>query len=250
MFATACVLSYERPDFLRKSLETMIQHANYPLEIIVHDDGSKDPRVLVMLNRLLAEGKISTVIANRPGHNQGQGVALNRMFNAAQGDPIIKLDQDLVYQPGWLRESVRILDANRARIDGVAHPEGNPLEGEPAIGALGLFRYYAEPVHHEEMFVQGWGGEWEECKDFVGSAMVIPRDAWEAFGPFDQHSDAFAEDREFKMKLRAEGLALALPSGQDFVTNIGFGVGPSTVVVDHGQVATIHHEPHIIGGAE
>lgn len=244
MFATACVLSYERPDFLRQSIETMIEHADWPLEIIVHDDGSKDPRVNALLQGLLAEGKVSTVMLNPPGHNEGQGIALNRMFHAAQGDPIIKLDQDLVYQPGWLAESVRTLEANRARMQ----DPNNPLEGEPAIGALGLFRYPAEPVRYEDMFVQHWGGEWEECKDFVGSAMVIPRDAWEAFGPFDHHSDAFAEDREFKMKLRAEGLALALPSGGDLVVNVGFGVGPSTVVVDHGTVAGINHGPHIIGG--
>lgn len=244
MFATACVLSYERPDFLRQSIETMIQHADWPLEIIVHDDGSKDPRVNALLQALLAEGKVSTVMLNPPGHNEGQGIALNRMFSAAQGDPILKLDQDLVYQPGWLRESVAILEANRARMQ----DPNNPLEAEPPIGALGLFRYPAEPVRYEDMFIQHWGGEWEECKDFVGSAMVIPRDAWESFGPFDQHSDAFAEDREFKMKLRAEGLALGLPSGGDLVVNVGFGVGPSTVVVDHGTVAGIHHGPHIIGG--
>lgn len=246
-FATACVLSYERPDFLKQSIETMIQHASYPLEIIVHDDGSRDPRVNATLQALLAEGKVSTVMLNPAGHNEGQGVALNRMFSAAQGDPILKLDQDLMYQPGWLKRAVEVIDRNRNRFREMG--DRNPLAGEPLIGALGLFRYYAEPVHHQEMFLQAWGGEWEECKDFVGSAMVIPRDVWEAFGPFDQHSDAFAEDREFKMKVKEEGgLALALPSDEDLAVNVGFGVGPSTVVVDHGKVADIHHGPHIIGG--
>lgn len=243
-FASVCVLSYERPDFLRESIATMIERADYPLEIIVHDDGSRDPRVNALLQGLLAEGKVSTVIQNPAGHNQGQGVALNRMFHLAQGDPIVKADQDLIYHAGWLRECVGIINSNRVRME----VPSNPLKGEPAIGAVGLFRYPAEPVRYEDMFIQHWGGEWEQCKDFVGSAMVIPRDAWEAFGPFDQHSDAFAEDREFKMKLIAEGLALALPSGTDLATNIGFGVGPSTVVVDHGKVADIHHKPHIIGG--
>lgn len=249
MFATVCVLSFERPDFLKQSIETMIQHADYPLEVIVHDDGSRDPRVNALLQALLAEGKISTVIQNPAGHNEGQGVALNRMFHMAQGDPIIKADQDLVYQPGWLRHAVEVIDRNRERVESM---EPNPLADEPPIGVLGLFRYYAEPVHHEEMHIQHWGGEWEQCEDFVGSAMVIPRDVWEAFGPFDQHSNAFAEDREFKMKVKEEGgLALALPpQGEDLAVNVGFGVGPSTVVVDHGQVAIIHHKPHIIGGNE
>lgn len=247
-FASVCVLSYERPDFLRESIATMTERADYPLEIIVHDDGSRDPRVNALLQGLLAEGKVSTVIQNPPGHNQGQGVALNRMFSLAQGDPIIKADQDLIYHDRWLSRCVGVLaDNERRRRESFCPPK------EPQIGVLGLFRYHVEPVKWDEMMIQTWGnwdqnGGWEQCEDFVGSALVIPRDVWEAFGPFDQHSDAFAEDREFKMKVKDEGgLALALPNG-DLATNIGFGVGPSTVVVDHGKVAYIHHCPHIIDG--
>jgi len=147
-FATACVLSYERPDFLRDSLTTMIEGADYPLEIIVHDDGSRDPRVGELLRELLGQGKVSTVIANPPGHNQGQGVALNRMFTVAQGDPIIKADQDLMYHPGWLRRSVEILEGNQARVR-----EFGPGHEEPNIGALGLFRYPVEPVKYEDMLM-------------------------------------------------------------------------------------------------
>jgi glycosyltransferase involved in cell wall biosynthesis len=249
-FASVCVLSYERPDFLRDSIATMIERADYPLEIIVHDDGSRDPRVNALLQRLLAEGKVSTILQNPPGHNQGQGVALNRMFHLAQGDPIVKADQDLIYQDDWLSRCMGILEDNEGRRSASVAPPR-----EPEIGVLGLFRYHAEPVNWPDMMIQTWGnwdnnGGWEQVEDFVGSAMVIPREVWEAFGPFDEHSDAFAEDREFKMKVKDEGgLALALPNG-DLATNIGFGVGPSTVVVDHGKVADIHHQPHIIGGAK
>jgi GT2 family glycosyltransferase len=246
-FATACVLSFERPDFLRQSISTLTAHAEYPVEVIVHDDGSQNPRLLSMLNSMVASGEISTLISNPPGHNQGQGIALNRMFHAAQGDPILKLDQDLVYNPGWLKRSVEIIELNRANLEAGIE--------EPAIGAMGLFRYPVEPVKYEDMFIRTWGsgpGAWEEHEDFVGSAMVIPRDVWEAFGPFTEHSSAFAEDRDFKMKVKDEGgLALALPFSAEFATNVGFGVGPSTVVVDYadgsGTVRSIHTEPVIIG---
>jgi glycosyltransferase involved in cell wall biosynthesis len=116
-FATVCVLSYERPDFLRDSLATMCAGAGYPLEIIVHDDGSRDPRVHELLHEQLALGNISTVISNPPGHNQGQGVALNRMFQLAAGDPIIKADQDLMYNPGWLGCCMQVLWENRRRYE-------------------------------------------------------------------------------------------------------------------------------------
>lgn len=245
-FATACVLSYERPQFVAEALKTMIEGADYPLEVIVHDDGSKDPAVRNYLGKLVDEGRISTLITNPPGHNQGQGTALNRMFKMAAGDPIIKLDQDLLFEPGWLRRCVEILDANKNRIE-IMERSGLVAE-EPLIGAMGLHRYDAEPVRYEDMFIRDWGIEnvfWEQHEDFVGSSMVIPRDVWDAFGPFEEHSAAFAEDQGFKFLVKGEGLALALPKGEDLARNQGFGVGPSTVVVDHGTVAEIHTEPKL-----
>lgn len=241
-FATACVLSYERPAFLAEALKTLTAHADYPLEVIVHDDGSKNPEVREVLLRALDEGRVSHLILNPPGHNEGQGIALNRMFHMAKGDPIIKIDQDLIFAPGWLATCQQLIDVNRHAV----------LEAgdEKPIGVLGLFKYPAEPVRYSDMFigVRGFPGyEWEEHKDFVGSAMVIPRDVWEAFGPFEERSAAFAEDRNFKMRVRDEGnMALALVKGDDLVVNQGFGVGPSTVVVDHGKVASIHDGPRLV----
>lgn len=246
-FATCAILSYERQEFLSQAIETMTRHAEFPMEILVHDDGSEDPSVRAYLRHLVDTGKISALIENPPGHNQGQGIALNRMFHMAKGDPIVKLDQDLIFHQGWLRKAVAVLDRNR---------EVNPQTSlEPTIGALGLFRYPAEPVKYEDMFVRDWGwkeGAWEEHKDFVGSAMVIPRWVWKGYGPFKERSEAFAEDYEFKMLLRGKGLRLALPKEGDLVTNQGFGVGPSTLVVqrENGELTSheIHKEPPLIDG--
>lgn len=243
-FATACILSYERPHFLREAITTLVETANYPVEIIVHDDGSKDPAVRSLLLDALDKGLVSTVMFNPLGRNQGQGTALNRMFTMAKGDPIVKLDQDLIFQPDWLRRCVDVLSTNSSRVISG--------EVEPPIGVLGLFKYPAEPVRYEEMFIRDHGPaglEWEEHHDFVGSGMVVPREVWEAFGPFEEYSTAFAEDRAFKMKVKDEGgLALGLIRGDDLAINQGFGVGPSTVVVDHGKVAHINTEPYVIGG--
>lgn len=239
-FATACFLSFNRPQFLPAAITTAIGYAEHPLEVIVHDDGSSDDELREYLHDAVRKGEISTLIENPPGHNQGQGVALNRMFHMAQGDPILKLDHDLLFHPGWLRRAVEILDCNQEKAEA----------GEaPPIGVMGLFRYPVEPVKYEDMFIKDWPGRepWEEHEDFVGSGMVIPRDVWDMYGPFEQHSEAFAEDRNFKMKVKAAGAKLALPYKRDLATNQGFGVGPSTVVVDHGKVAEIKKGPVVHG---
>lgn len=233
------MLSYNRRQFLSETILTLTGNARHPIELIVHDDGSTDPEVREMLRRFVDAGTISTLIENPPGHNQGVGTAMNRMFHMAQGDPIIKVDQDLIFQPGWLRRVVDVLRANQG-MPGVAT--------QPPLGALGLFRYWHDPVNHSSMYIRAHEG-WEEVRDFVGSAIVVPRHVWEEHKPFEQHSDAFAEDVEFKTRLQAAGLRLGLLP-DDLAVNQGFGLGPSTVAIpgDDGQPtsAPIKHGPHIL----
>lgn len=229
-YASLCFLSYARGSFIEESIRSAIERAGYPCEVIVHDDGSQE-EVRNRLNRMQREGLISSLILNPQGHNEGVGRAINRTFALATGDPVIKLDQDLLFEPNWLRRSVDILRA------------------DPYIGMLGLFRYWHDPVDHPKMVLPSpEGARYQYVRDFVGSALVTPRNTLDIFGAFPEHSDAFAEDVEYKTRIRAAGLELALPADEDFATNRGFGYGPSTVCVAPGKVQEIHHRPLVFGG--
>jgi glycosyltransferase involved in cell wall biosynthesis len=224
-FATICCLSFNRPEFVEEAITSAVGNAGMPVEVIVHDDGSDD-RTVAQLLSLRERGLISTLLLNQEGHNEGQGIALNRMFSMAKGDPIVKFDHDLLCQPGWLGQAAHVLDNNVDRVY------------EPNIGALGLFHYHVEPVVASEMFIRAHDG-WEEHRDFVGSCMVIPRRAWEKFGPFQERSEAFAEDHDFKMRIAAEPEWACGLLPHDLIVNQGFGLGPSTVVVEKdGQLTS------------
>lgn len=230
-YASICLLSFERPKFVRRMIASAIGNAHYPLELIVHDDGS-DEETVEVLREFHRNGVISLLMLNAPGHNEGQGVALRRMFAAATGDPIVKMDHDLEFAPGWLKLCIALLEAQRRAIEsGVPLAQGRA----PRIGALGLFKYHHLPVHHEDHIIESWeddGIPWEEHEDFVGSCMVIPRAAYERFGPFDIRSTAFAEDALFKKAIAREvGWCNAL-FPEDIATNFGFGLGKSTVAVE------------------
>lgn len=239
-FASICILSFERRDFLRQCISSLVETAEFPFELIVHDDGSRDPAVLQFLEEMREAGVISTLLTNPPGWNQGQGIAVNRMFGVARGDPIVKMDQDMTFKPGWLNDCAWLLDKNY-------HRHFHEDIGEPRIGALGLFRYNAAPVRWDDMHVRHHDEErWEEVKDFVGSVMVIPRDAWGVFGPFEERSEAFAEDHDFKMRLEASDTHCCALPASDLATNHGFGVGPSTLVVAQDTVREIKPGPKIL----
>jgi len=248
-YASVCLLSFNRAKLIKQTIETAIANARYPFELIVHDDGS-DMDTTELLIDMHENGMISLLMLNAPGNNEGQGVALNRMFGSATGDPIVKMDQDMALDPGWLQKSVELLEANDAHAWGESRLD---LEGKPRIGALGLFKYEHDPVDFRKMLIAHHttqGIEWEEHQDFVGSAMVIPRSCWEEFGPFEERSPAFAEDAVFKQRIAGlPGWCCAL-FPDDLAVNVGFGVGPSTVNVMDGDnlvVQSIHDKPLLLG---
>jgi cellulose synthase/poly-beta-1,6-N-acetylglucosamine synthase-like glycosyltransferase len=237
-YASLCLLSYERPNFLRDTLKSLKDAPGYPYELIIHDDGSSNtyPDTLLQpVDELLIQAKNegATVIINNPGHNQGQGISLNRMFSMAKGDPIIKLDADLHYYPGWLRETCRLMREN------------------PSIGLLGLLHYYHEPVDSRETVIERFD-EYSIHTHILGSAFALRRSVWEELGPFEEHSDAFAEDFMMQQAVtNSEKWHCALPK-ESLVENLGMGLGKSVVVLSTeenpgGEVAKIHKEPYIIG---
>ena len=224
--ATCCVLSFNRPEFLTRSVMSLVRAADEPFELIVHDDGSKDAIDMRVALDWLQYVVGATVIRNAPGWNQGQGVALNRMFAMATGDPIYKLDQDLLYKPGWLSTSRRILE-------------------NPKVGLLGLFHYHHEPCDSRHTLIEDHG-DWSSRTHILGSAFGVSRECWEWLKPFHEHSEAFAEDWMFQQQVTAShDFCCALPK-DDLVENFGFGIGPSTVVVAPNTVQEIYHEPYLI----
>lgn len=242
-FASLCMLSFNRPEFLREAVATLHANSRYPFELIVHDDGS-DSAVRAVLEEFVDAGLVSTVILNPSGHNQGQGIALNRMFNMAKGDPIIKLDHDLIFHDAWLAHVVDILQRNgRASMASVFDAR---RVVEPEIGLLGLFHYHLDPVASEKCRLATHNG-WEEHTHICGSGFAVTRKCWRKLGPFEEHSDAFAEDWTFqRLVTDSEDFVCALPT-EDLVTNQGFGIGPSTLVLGAHTVQSIHKEPVIHG---
>jgi glycosyltransferase involved in cell wall biosynthesis len=231
-YASLCFLSYNRPRFLEEAIRTAADNANAPCEVIVHDDGSSDSEVYNLITDLQMDGYISTAIFNAEGHNQGQGVALNRLFNIASGDPIIKLDQDLIFEPNWLRKVNHLLRRN------------------PRAGLLGLFKYEHDPVDYRKTRIHTDapcdGLDWHT--HICGSGFALPRVVWETLGPFEEHSAAFAEDADMQRRVfESETWDCALPY-VDLVRNQGFGIGPSTVVPAVGQVATFNTGPKLVVG--
>ncbi len=229
-FATLVLLSFKRPDFLRRTLESLWANTNYPYELIVVDDGSRD-ECWPYLFRLLYEKKVSTVIFNAGG-NMGVGTGINRGFSIGKGDYLVKLDSDLEFKKGWLTEAVRI------------------LETFPEVWILGWFKYHHEPCRAEDKYIATWernGIKVEIHEQFVSSAMILRRGTYEQYGPFVEHSTGYSEDVFFKKKCKEAGGLLGL-TVEDYIHNFGFGIPYSTVVMPDYTTRPLHTQPLILGG--
>jgi len=260
-FATLVVLSYRRPESTRDSLESLLNNTyGIQYELIVVDDGSRDPN-WPMLMQCARREELSSFILNA-GKNMGVGHGIRRGFEVGRGKWLVKLDADLEYTPGWLDAGVAI------------------LENFPKVGVVGFFDYRNyNPI--DERFTKK-----EELKiagqvvgatvtDFVGSAFMIRRDDYLKLGVegvewkfedgklvatamsespkwrgFDEFSEAFAEDVMWKQRMQALGYELAI-TVPDMMRNHGFGLGKSTVVeMDENKqprVHAIHTEPLLFG---
>lgn len=224
--ATACVLSYNRPTFLDECLESLTANPGGSLEVVLHDDGSVFDTAAELPPYVLRR-RVSTLILNAPTHNRGRGVAMNRCFAIAAGDPLIVVDQDLVFFDGWL-----------GRVNAL-------MERNPTIGLLSGYRYAHKPCDWRDtlMFEHGEPERWQQHEYVMGSFMAIRRSCWEELGPFEEGSESFAEDHTFQRRVTDSGRWLCATPLEPLCRNQGYGIGPSTVVTADGTVAKIHKEP-------
>lgn len=214
--ASLIILAYERPEFLHRTMESLLSvPSGYPMEIIVHNDGSKDPEVFNYLVHLAAEKKISMFI-NNCGLNQGIEKAVKRGIACSNGDYIFKLDTDLEFTPNWLAEAVKIMD----EVDNLG-----------AIGLVDYRRYDPSDVrfHGVKDCVN-----YLEVTDFVSSAYGFRRSTFEKYGELMKHDG-------WHLELLNKGMTLAI---KDVVNNYGFG--QSIYVGTDGQAVKMDNDPLIL----
>ena len=207
-FASLVILSYNRKDFLRRSLESLWANTDSEYELIVVDDAS-NAETQEYIFSLVRQKKVSTALFN-VGWNRGIGIAVNRGVAASRGNILFKLDADLLYHPGWLREARRLLTIQK-------------------IGCLGLFRYNYPPCRWQDELNRTDPEGFDEVKDFVGSAIGFRREMYDRFGPWTEEGWTFSEDVKKKKEIQAGGYLLALPK-DDLAVNFGFGENLTSLI--------------------
>lgn len=103
---------YNHGEYLQEALDSInIDNINYPVEIIIVDDGSSDHATIQKLESLK---QLNYTIIHQ--ENGGPGKARNTGINIAVGKFILPLDADNKIKPNYINKAVPILEKNQADI--------------------------------------------------------------------------------------------------------------------------------------
>lgn len=95
-------------DVLKACLGSLWAHTPEPYDLLVFDNASC-AEVRAYLTEAHQQGRIRYLVLSE--HNVGKGGAWNMIFQGAPGEYIAYADSDILFRPGWLGESLKILQA-------------------------------------------------------------------------------------------------------------------------------------------
>lgn len=126
--------TYNRLDLTKQTLDNLIETTDYPFDLIIVDNDSKDGTVDYLYSfvekKLAEEQKYFRefkLIKNEK--NLGIAVARNQALQASSGEWLSTLDNDVLLPQGWLSQCIAILRANPkfgmlgVNMEGHAYPE-------------------------------------------------------------------------------------------------------------------------------
>jgi hypothetical protein len=109
----------EALSILKLCLDSMLRNAEHPADLAVFDNGSCGPVRDYLLSRQ-KEGRLPYLVLS--DENVSKLAAQDYLFHAAPGEWVAYADSDVLFFPGWLRESLACLEA---------FPEAGMVSGRP-----------------------------------------------------------------------------------------------------------------------
>jgi len=185
---TVALPTRDRASYLEVALRSLRRQATaVPFEVVVVDDGSRD-RTQQVATELGAR-------VVRLDQGQGLNAARNRAIEAAAGQLIAFIDDDVRVPPGWI--SALAAGAHRYHeSEAFGGPIRPCIEGD---GGRGCGRE-RPPITTLDL-----GPEDREAEMVWGANMAVRREAFDRYGPFDERLGGHGDEEEWLLGLRAAG---------------------------------------------
>jgi GT2 family glycosyltransferase len=187
--ASIIVPTRERAGYLDVALASIApQAAAAGAELLVVDDGP-DPQT-----RTVAQRHAARYIAH--DRSRGLNAARNTGIDAARGDLLVFVDDDVAVRPGWL---AALLDADRR-----AGPDVGVLTG-PIHARFEGHRLRSCGREGPPITSQDHGPDDRDVEHAWGANMTVRRTAIERAGRFDETRELYGDEQEWQDRVRAAG---------------------------------------------
>ena len=220
MFVNIGMVTFNRLEFTRQSIASVIKYTDYPYVLTVVDNASQDGS-REYLQQLQREGVIDNLILLP--ENVGVAKASNLAWHQEpQAAHYLKLDNDIVIRkPGWLGKMVRTIDQ---------------------ASRIGVLAYNFEPTSYplvrvEELLVRAKPG------NLGGACILIPRRTWELLGDWCEDYGLYGEeDGDYGLRVSLAGLLNVYMEDEDIGDHLP--AGKAALISSWSRTATDGVEEH------
>jgi len=215
--------TYNRIDFTRQAISSILRTADWPYRLTVIDNGSEDG-TQEFLKELKRKGLIDTLILNPT--NIGIAKAANQGWLVEpKAAYTLKYDNDIVMiRKNWLSEMVRIIDT---------------------IPALGAVAYNFEPQSYPVIEANGVKVRVKLNGNLGGACILIPHSVHKSLGFWSEDYGFYGEeDADYCYRITKYGLLLGYMEDEDAGIHLPAGkaarIDPKTFYASDGKEEIIH----------
>ena len=201
------VPSRDRPDLLTACTIGVLDRTDYAaIELLVVDNGSKDPEALTLLSRLEATPRVRVLRRPAPFNF---AMLNNTAAGEAAGEVLLMLNNDTeVLHPDWLTELVSHVVRPDVGVVGalLLYPDGRVQHAGMLLGPAGAAVHVGRFASRE---APGYDGQLACTRDLsavTGACMAIRRDTFHAVGGMEEKLAVAWNDVDLCLRVRAAGL--------------------------------------------
>ena len=208
---TIAIAVWNKPDITRQCLESLVRRTDYPHEVLIIDNGSGNETNVFLQD--FCRGRENFRIKRFDG-NAGYLKAANFALETADTAYICLLNNDTILTPGWLTESISILESRNDI--GIVSPTTNEVTDK-----------------FKKIFLSGkikeYKGKSIEVNSCLGSCFILKKEVVNKIGCFDTiYRTGYFEEVDYCFKAAAAGFRshLALGAYIEHLSNVSFGAAP------------------------